>query len=116
MSQSVPFSFQAAKASWAAPLVASVLGFCVKSMMSGDTHRDPQTTQLIWIVVGVLAVVIVVSGLILGIAALFGIKQHGWRRILIPSIVGIALSSGYLYLLISTVLIVRSLAAERGIG
>ena len=116
MHESQPFAIQAAKASWVAPLLATALSFSVKTMLRGDTRIDPQTNQIVWIVVGVIVILIVASGLILGVAALFGLKKHGWRGILIPSLVGIVLCSGYLYLLVSAVLLVRRLAEERGIS
>lgn len=116
MPESPPFVFQAAKASWVAPLVASALGFGAKIALQGNTQLDPQTLRVAWLVIGGLAVLIVTAGLVLGIAALFGVKKHGWRGILIPSVIGILLCSGYLYLLASTVLLVRRLAAEQGVG
>ncbi len=101
---------------WVPQLVASALGFGAKVALNGNSPLDPQTLRIAWLVIGGLIVIIVVAGLGLGVAALFGLKKHGWRGILIPSLVGIVLCSGYLYLLVSTVLLVRRLAEERGIS
>jgi hypothetical protein len=118
VSESPPFAFQAAKASWAAPLLACALGFGAKVALGNNSSRplDPETLRIAWISIGAICAMLAVAGLILGIVALFGIAKHGWKQILIPSVAGILLSSGYIYLLVSTVLLVRRLAAQQGIG
>ena len=112
MNENTPFARQAAKASWLAPFIAIVMGFFGNAL--ANSNPDGPSSRTVSLVVGALALIIVLAGLILGVLALFGIKKHGARGILVPAIVGIVLSSGYLYLLISAILIVRRIVEERG--
>jgi hypothetical protein len=112
MTDKTPFAIQAAKASWVAPLITIVLGVAARSATANSSEISPGTMRTIWLVTGGLSLLIVVAGLVLGILALFGIKKHGIKGILFPSIVGILLSLGWLYLLASAVQVARQ-AAER---
>jgi len=112
MNEKPPFAVQAAKASWIAPLMAIVLGIAGTTFASGDSHTDPETLRTIALILGGICGVIVVAGLVFGIAALFGIRKHGAKGILLPSIIGILLCSGWLYLVYNSIQVARQ-AAER---
>jgi hypothetical protein len=107
MEEKVPFAVQAAKASWAAPLLAIAIGFFARTVSS-----DPETGRSIMLVVGLISLVLVLAGLVLGVVAMFGIRKHGIKGILFPSIIGIALCSLWLYLLYAAIQAARQ-AAER---
>jgi hypothetical protein len=112
MAENPPFAKQAAKASWVAPLVAIVLGIAARAIIEGNRDMDVETVRSIFVIVGAIAILIAALGLVLGLVALFGISKHGARGILIPSVIGILLSSAYLYLVVSTFLTVRRMANE----
>jgi hypothetical protein len=118
MPEKLPFPYQAAKASWMAPLLAIALGFAGTTMLQNNQNLGEQGAGAIRsgkIVIGLIAIAIVVVGIVFGILALFGIKKHGPKGILIPSIAGLLLSSGYLYLVVSTLLIAKHMAEQRAI-
>jgi hypothetical protein len=95
-----------------APLLAVAVGMGTNVMVSGNSTLEPDIRRTIWLVVGGICVLMVLAGLVCGVLALIGIRRHGRKGVLIPSIVGILLSSGYLYLLINAILLVRRLIEE----
>ena len=92
MSTNNPLSKQAAKASWAAALIA--LGVMV--FANGLSKSNPDAFKII----SMATPLIFILGLGLGIFALLGIKKYGNKGILIPSIVGICLNGGLLGLVL----------------
>ena len=83
------FFHQAAKASWVAPLVALLLGFCTL-----DFRRQPGNKDAA-LAIGVVNVLLIVAGAGLAVAALFGVGKHGTAGILGPAILGL-LINGFL--------------------
>ena len=112
MNEKPPFAVQAAKASWIAPLLAIGLGIAGTTFASGDSRTDPETLRTIALILGGICAVIVVAGLVFGVTALFGIRKHGVKGILLPAIIGILLCCGWLYLAYSSIQVARQ-AAER---
>jgi hypothetical protein len=112
MIEKPPIAVQAAKVSWLAPLIAIGLGILVKSSVSSSRTMDAETARTIQLAVGGIAIFIVLMGLVFGFLALFGIKKHGVKGILFPAIVGVLLSSGYLWLIVSAVLSIRRLVQD----
>lgn len=96
MAKAAPGSFfhQAAKASWAAPLVAIVANFVMR-------NADPGSGRAIW---GLALIGIYGLGLVLGVVALFGVPKHGRKGILVPAAIGIALNALILLLSLSMAL------------
>jgi hypothetical protein len=117
MTDKPPFAFQAAKASWMAPLLAIALGIAGMAMLPihpGMEEEAVHTARIGKTVIGFIAFAIVLVGVVFGILALFGIRKHGAKGILAPSIMGLLLSSGYIYLLISAILLVQRIAQQHG--
>jgi hypothetical protein len=112
MKEREPWTVQAAKASWLAPLVALGVGFATNIMMSGNRQVEPATVRTIWLTVGGICILLVLIGFICGIFALFGIRRHGAMRTLLPAVIGLLLCSGYTYLIVVAVLVAKQ-AAER---
>jgi hypothetical protein len=76
---------QMALGSWLAPIIAIVINvMLIMSQGSKPTGANPAQ-----MVIGPL---FILGGLALGIVALFGIRNHGAKRILAPAIVGISLN------------------------
>jgi hypothetical protein len=118
MAENPPFAFQAAKASWMAPLVAIALGIAGNSMLQSGSNLGEEGADTIRtgkIIMALIAFAIVLVGVVFGVIALFGIKKHGGKGILLPSIIGLLLSGGYLYLVVSTLLLVQRIVQERGL-
>lgn len=99
------FYHQAAKASWAAPLVAVVINLVAS--VSFTLSRSGR------IGVAVACGILVVGGLVLGIASLFGIARHGRKGILVPGVVGIALNVAFLALAVATLSWYAGMARRR---
>jgi hypothetical protein len=110
MDQKSPFAVQAAKASWIAPLLTILLGFAGQAISAGKANTPPETVRAVALAIGGISVIIVLAGLMLGILALFGIRKHGIKGILMPSIIGILLSCGWLYLLFTAIQAARHAA------
>ncbi|NLD37299.1 MAG: hypothetical protein GX654_10565 [Desulfatiglans sp.] len=104
MNTNNPFSKQAAKASWAAALLA--LGVMI--FTSGLSKSNPEAYKMI----SMATPLIFILGLGLGVFALFGINKYGKEGILIPSIVGICLNGG----LLGLVLMIAVAAFKRAVG
>jgi hypothetical protein len=85
-----PFARQAAKASWISFVLALVFG----RMLRGGEGPPMKTVFLL------AAVLFVLIGFAFAGIALFGIRRHGAKGILIPAVVGIALNGSVLLLAI----------------
>ena len=92
--EKIPFSKQAAKASWVLPLITLAIMAFSSSILKNAS--SPFTSLLI----GGIIILFFLSGIIFSIAGIFGIKKHGSKRILIPSIIGFILNFGFLFLLL----------------
>jgi hypothetical protein len=90
--QAKPLAVQAAKGSWIAPLLALGVSMFGSKLIDGPAARD---------VAGVLILTVLslcALGVVLGIAALCGVKRYGARGIVVPAVIGLLLSGGFLYL------------------
>ena len=92
--KSTPFAPQAAMASWVTFLIFFVIW---RSMKDAETRNDA--------VFVVFAFTWVIAGFTLGLSALFGIRTHGTKGILLPAVIGIILN-GLMILILVTVLAV----------
>ncbi|MBL9082487.1 MAG: hypothetical protein JNK76_11805 [Planctomycetales bacterium] len=90
--QAKPLAVQAAKGSWMAPLLALGVSMFGSSLIKGPSARDVAGVVLLT-VLGLCAL-----GVVLGVAALCGVKKHGSRGIVVPAVIGLLLSGGFLYL------------------
>jgi hypothetical protein len=81
-----PFAFQAAQASVLAPLISIGIGIIV------NVGLGNQTTPMATIIIGSLCTLLIASGFILGISALFGVRRYGRKGILGRAIVGIVIN------------------------
>src|SRR6266516_97196 len=77
---------QAAMASVFAPLIA--IGLTIVSS-AGRTNLDPQSQRPVAFMVGIVNSIIILIGLICGVVALFGIRNHGKKGILGKALCGI---------------------------
>lgn len=94
------FSHQAAKLSWACPIIILVLG-----MLSRQAG--------VRVIIEIASLAIIVAGLLCGIIALFGIRTHGKRGILAPAIVGILINGALLFIFVTNFLTARAKAQQR---
>lgn len=95
--QPVAFAYQAAKASWIAPVLIFLL-FAFAHQVAAQ------------LVLELIALALIVAGLCLGIAALFGIRQHGRKGILAPALVGLVLNGLLLFIFITNFIAARAAA------
>jgi len=107
-----PFAKQAARASWMAPLVALLVGFVATTFMR-QQDVDQDLSRVASAVIAGVAILLGFAGLISGFIGLSGIPKHGAKGLLIPSALGILLSSAYLLLVVFASLAVRAMAAEQ---
>jgi predicted membrane protein len=82
------FTHQAAKASWIAPLVVIAL-FVFGHQVAAR------------VILELIALVLIVAGICLGIAALFGIRKHGRKGIFAPALAGLILNGLLLFIFIT---------------
>ena len=99
VSADLTFAHQAAKRSWHSIVVVFVLGVFAK----------PARAELAF---ETLSFFVLVLGLALGIAALFGIRKHGRKGILAPAAIGIVLNALLLFIFITNFLAARAKALE----
>lgn len=95
------FAHQAAKASWAGPIVIFVL------LVFGHQVAPPVLLDL-------LALALILTGIGMGIAALFGIRKHGRKGILVPALVGLVINGLLLLIFVTNFLAVRHQAMSHG--
>jgi hypothetical protein len=89
------FAFQAAKGCWGSSIIVFLLLMFGKPVASG-------------VVVELVALVLMICGLGLGVVALFGIPKHGSSKILIPSLVGMAINGLLLFIFITNFFAARA--------
>ncbi len=89
------FAYQAARASWIAPLVVSALFVFAHQIAAG-------------VPLELIALVLIVAAICLGIAALFGIRKHGRKGILAPALVGLILNGLLLFIFITNFVAARA--------
>lgn len=89
--RSASFAKQAAKGSWVAPLLTLAVTFFSSSQIKGPSAKDVAIVVLaaVWI--------LLLAGVVMAFIALANIKKTGTQGILIPSIVGLLLSSCLIY-------------------
>jgi hypothetical protein len=87
--QARPLPVQLAQASWIAPLLVLLVNFLLRNTSGGnDLPRG--------VIVSILSLTLYSIGLVCGVAALFGIRRHGRKAILLPALIGTLLSGGLL--------------------
>jgi len=87
-----------ARASWIAPLIGLLINFV---LFIGSGRKTNLVSSLI-------CVVFLGGGLLLGVAALFGIKKNGAKGILIPSLIGIGIPVILTILAVPSLIFIRS--------
>ncbi len=90
MNEKKPFAKQAAKASWAIPIIAVFMETIGKSAQS--------STSVFFI--SLLTAFFFAIGFILSIISFYGIKTHGKQGILLPGIIGLLINSIFLTLIV----------------
>lgn len=93
-----PFAQQAAQFSWAAPLIALAASMVGNNLIDidGKYEYGEQIAMADRIASGAVALfvlLLIVSGLCMGVIALTRVKTHGKAKILVPAIIGIVLNS-----------------------
>jgi hypothetical protein len=91
------FAHQAARASWIGPIIIFLL-FAFAHQVAAR------------LVLELIALVLIVAGIGLGIAALFGIRQHGRKGILAPALTGLVLNGLLLFIFITNFVAARAAA------
>jgi hypothetical protein len=91
------FARQAARASWIAPVIIFLL-FAFAHQVAAQ------------LILELIALVLIMAGLCLGIAALFGIRKHGRKGILAPALVGLVLNGLLLFIFITNFVAARAAA------
>jgi len=98
--QPTAFAHQAAKLSWACPIVV-----CVLVAFGGQVGAR--------VIIELIALLLIVVGLIFGVIALFGISKHGTKGILAPAIVGIIINGLLLFIFITNFMAARARAMQQ---
>ena len=94
-----PLHQQFAQASWLCPVLVIAVNIFLRPI-----REDPSKAEALSVVFALFATVMALMGFCFGIAALFGIKRHGAKGIVLPAAIGIALSSVYLALFVINLL------------
>jgi hypothetical protein len=94
------FSHQAAKLSWACPIIIFVLLMFNRQIGAR-------------VIIELVALLLIVVGLIFGIIALFGIPKHGTKGILAPAIVGIIINGLLLLIFVMNFMTARARAIQQ---
>jgi energy-coupling factor transporter transmembrane protein EcfT len=95
--QPVAFAYQAAKASWIGPIIIFLLFAFAHQVAAG-------------VLLELIALVLIVAGICLGVAGLFGIRKHGKKGILAPALVGLVLNGLLLFIFITNFVAARAAA------
>ena len=98
--QATAFAHQAAKLSWACPIVVFVL-----VAFGGQVGAR--------VIIELIALLLIVVGLIFGVIALFGISKHGTKGILAPAIVGIIINGLLLLIFVMNFMTARARAIQQ---
>lgn len=93
------FAHQAAKLSWACPII--VFGLAVFGGHVGSA-----------LVIDLIALLFILVGLISGIVALSGISRHGKKGILIPALIGIIINGFLLFIFVTNFVAARARAQQ----
>lgn len=102
--QTSAFAHQAAKLSWACPIIIFLL------LVAGKQAISP-------LILDLLGFLLIVVGLIFGVIALCGISRHGTKGILAPAIVGIVINGLLLFIFVTNFVAARARAQQHtGIG
>lgn len=91
-----PFAYQAAKASWAAPLIGAFAASVVVSRPAGIAN---------WLLLVVFALVLPVVGIGLGVYALVSSRRLGRAGLLAPGLTGLLLSLAFFLLMVVPALV-----------
>jgi len=86
-----PLARQLAQASWVCPLIIVVF-----NLLLSPLRADPSKAEALSVVFALFATLMAFIGFCCGVAALFGIRRHGAKGIVIPSLIGIVICSIYL--------------------
>lgn len=77
--RSKPFSQQAARASWMAPVISIGVLIFVCSQVS-----------IAQVISEIVILLLCITGLVLGVVSLFGVRRYGVKNILVPAVLGVA--------------------------
>ena len=87
-----PWPENLAKYSWASAILALTMPCLLGLVVNGGANpNNPQPDDLARLAPGILYLLLALSGIGCGIAALIGMSAHGTKRIMAPAIVGIVL-------------------------
>jgi hypothetical protein len=89
------FTKQAAKASWIIPLI------CLGVMAIGNSVFKSSGSPYGSLILGGVVILLFIIGIIFGIIGIFGVRQHGPKSTIVPSVIGIILNGAFIFLLIS---------------
>jgi hypothetical protein len=98
--QTPAFAHQAAKLSWACPVVVFVM------LALGRRFSAP-------VIIDLVALLLIVVGLAFGVIALFGIPKHGVKGILAQALVGIILNGLLLSIFVTNFMAARANAMQQ---
>jgi hypothetical protein len=88
----IPFTKQSSKASWVIPLLTLIIMYFTNSSVKNAS--SPFAPFLI----GGMVILFYLLGTSFSIIGLLGIKNHGTKGLLVPSIIGLILNIGFLSL------------------
>ncbi len=97
------FAHQAAKGSWASPIILFLLLIFGRQFITG-------------VILDLVGVLFIIVGLALGIVALFGIREHDSKGILAPAIVGLVLNLLLLFIFVTNFFAARAKVRKAPIG
>ena len=92
MEEHIPFSINAAKFSWTAPIGAIVLGVFSTLLANSVESQGKEVDPLMPLIFNGTGSLLLVAGLASGLVALRGVKQHGKAGIFLPAVIGIAIN------------------------
>jgi hypothetical protein len=104
MAPTLSFPQQAARASWIAPIIA--VGFVMFS------HNIPNRGAVASMIIGSVAFLFYIAGLVLAIIALAGMKKAGRSGVLVPALAGLVINGALVVVFAS--LLFRLMAARVG--
>lgn len=93
------FAHQAAKGSWASPIILFVILMFGKQFIPG-------------VILDLVGALFIIAGLALGIVALFGIRRHGSKGILAPAIIGLVINLLLLFIFVTNFIAARAKAQK----
>ena len=93
------FAHQAAKVSWACPII--IFGLSV----FGGHVGSP-------VIIDLIALLFILVGLTFGVVALCGISKHGKKGILVPALIGIIINGFLLFVFVTNFMAARARAQQ----